>query len=155
MNNITIRTATPADLPTLLTFEQGVIEAERPYDCTLKEKVTYYDISELISQDHVQLLVAECDGQLIASGYAKILDAKPHRKHSQYAYLGFMYVDPEHRGKGLNKLIVDGLMDWSQSRGIDEVRLDVYDGNGAAVRAYEKAGFSKHMVEMRMSIKNS
>jgi len=36
MNQITIRKATFDDLATLFLFEQGVIEAERPFDSTLK-----------------------------------------------------------------------------------------------------------------------
>ena len=43
------RKATLDDLPVLLRFEQGIIEAERPMDPTLKEShITYYDISLLI-----------------------------------------------------------------------------------------------------------
>ena len=43
-----IRIATLKDLTVLLRFEQGVIEAERPFDPTIKEcEIPYYDISEL------------------------------------------------------------------------------------------------------------
>lgn len=35
--HILIRKATPADLETLLRFEQGVVQAERPFDPTLGE----------------------------------------------------------------------------------------------------------------------
>jgi ribosomal protein S18 acetylase RimI-like enzyme len=35
---------------------------------------------------------------------------------------------------------------------VAETRLDVYDGNTAAVKAYEKAGFSKLSIEMRMPL---
>lgn len=36
MTNFQIRTAIEADLPTLDAFEQDIVEAERPYDPTLK-----------------------------------------------------------------------------------------------------------------------
>jgi ribosomal protein S18 acetylase RimI-like enzyme len=159
MNALKIRPATLHDLPTLLGFEQGVINAERPFDVTIKpQHVIYYDIKEMIEQDHVHLLVVEIqnsDGnnQLIGSGYAKIKTAAPHLTHQQYAYLGFMSVAPDYRGQGINQKLIDALMNWSKTRGIDEIRLDVYNDNAGAVRAYEKAGFSKHMVEMRMSLK--
>jgi hypothetical protein len=32
------------------------------------------------------------------------------------------------------------------------MRLDVYYGNTDAIKAYEKAGFVKHMVEMRVGL---
>lgn len=153
MQEIIIRKATAADLPTLLEFEQGVIAAERPFDPTLKEgMIHYYDIAAMIKAPHIELLVAEAAGQLIGSGYARIEDAKPYVRFAQYAYLGFMYVVPSWRGKGVNKLIIDGLKTWAQSRGIVEMRLEVYYENESAIKAYEKRGFSKHMLEMRLPI---
>ena len=45
MSEVIVREATPDDLPILLEFEQGVIEAERPMDSGLKEgPINYYDI---------------------------------------------------------------------------------------------------------------
>ena len=69
-----------------------------------------------------------------------------------FAYLGFMFVREEHRGQGINKLIIQGLVDWTRTKGVNEMRLEVYDGNEAAVKAYEKAGFTKNLVEMRIRL---
>ena len=152
MNYIT-RIANLDDLPTLLEFEQGIIEAERPMDPTIKEgKITYYDISELITSDESEVFVVESDGNIVASGYAKIKDDRHYLKHKKMGYLGYMFVPEEHRGKGLNKLIVDVLLKWCKDHGIYEIRLDVYDVNAPALRAYEKTGFVKHMIQMRMDI---
>ena len=153
MDNLIIRKATHDDLPTLLLFEQGVITAERPFDPTLKkEKTHYYDLHQMISASHIELLVAEIDGKLVGSGYARIEDAKPYLQHKQHAYLGFMYVEPEYRGQGINKAIIEALEAWSISQGITEMRLDVYDINSFAVKAYEKAGFVKHLLNMRKGL---
>jgi ribosomal protein S18 acetylase RimI-like enzyme len=141
-------------MDTLLVFEQGVISAERPFDPTLKTGHThYYDIEKMISAPHIELLVAELNNELIGSGYARIEDARPYNQHVQHAYLGFMYVVPQHRGKGINKMIMDALAAWSASQNITELRLDVYHANDSAIRAYEKIGFSKHMINMRMGLK--
>lgn len=63
-----------------------------------------------------------------------------------------MYVDPEYFGNGINKKIIDELKIWALSRNINEIRLDVYSDNLAAVKAYEKAGLKKHLINMRMEI---
>lgn len=153
MNQITIRKATFDDLATLFLFEQGVIEAERPFDSTLKnDEIHYYDIEGMIRASHIELLVAESEGEVIGSGYARIENAKPYLKHGRHAYLGFMYVAPAHRGKGVNKKIMDGLKDWVRSQNITELRLDVYHDNISAIKAYEKIGFTKHMIEMRLGL---
>jgi len=152
MQDITIRKATLNDMETLLRFEQGVITAERPMDPTLGEDIHYYDLNELITAPHIELLVAEKAGKLFASGYARIESAKHYLKHDQYAYLGFMYVTPESRGQGINQLIINQLKAWSAAQGVTELRLEVYDTNLSAIRAYEKVGFGKHMIEMRMGL---
>lgn len=154
MEQITIRKASLKDIETLLVFEQGVICAERPFDPTLKTNHThYYDIEKLITAYDVELLVAEIGDELIGSGYARIENAKPYLQHAQHGYLGFMYVVPSQRGKGVNKMIIDALVGWSKAQQITELRLDVYHQNEAAIRAYEKCGFTKHMIAMRMGLK--
>ncbi len=156
MEEITTRQATINDLETLLRFEQGVISAERPFDPTLKEDPNhYYDIEELINASHIELVVAESGDEIIGCGYARIENAKPYLQHSQYAYLGFMYTDPHHRGKGVNKKVIDALRQWAKSQHILEMRLEVYHDNRTAIHVYEKAGFIKHMIEMRLGIQDS
>lgn len=148
-----VRPARIDDLKTLLLFEQGVIAAERPYDPTLKEDpITYYDVPELIQSPQAELLVAEVAGQLVGCGYAKIKSAKPNRKHSHFAYLGFMFVMPEFRGRGINLAILSGLQQWAAQQGITEFRLEVYHHNVTAIKAYEKAGFNPLMLEMRLKL---
>jgi len=61
-----------------------------------------------------------------------------------------MYTDPDYRGMGVNEAIVRALMDWSRSKKITELRLTVYHGNAPAIKAYEKAGFKGHILEMRV-----
>jgi ribosomal protein S18 acetylase RimI-like enzyme len=153
MDPITIRPASLQDLSTLLRFEQDVIATERPFDPTLgPDPLHYYDLHELITASHIQLLVAEYDQQVIGSGYARIETAKHYNRHPQHAYLGFMYVEPAHRGKGVNNMIIAALTEWARSRNIVELRLDVYYHNGSAIKAYEKVGFTRHKLAMRMGI---
>ncbi len=154
MEELRIRKAVFNDMETLRRFEQGVINAERPFDATLKKgDIFYYDIEGMIEASHIELLIAELNSQLVGCGYARIEKAKHYLQHPQHAYLGFMYVEPVYRGKGINKKIIDALKKWSLSQNIIEMRLDVYQDNISAINAYEKAGFTKHMIEMRMGIK--
>jgi GNAT superfamily N-acetyltransferase len=154
MDPIIIRKASLEDLDILLGFEQAVISAERPIDSTIKKgDIHYYDIKEMINAPNVEMVVAESDHEIIGSGYARIEHAKPYLLHPVYAYLGFMYVKPEHRGKGVNKKIIEALEQWVVSQNITEIRLDVYINNTTAIKAYEKTGFTKHMVEMRKGVR--
>ncbi|SRR5258706_3363917 len=150
MDQINIRKAILTDLPQLYVFEQNIIQAERSFDPTLKKEDThYYDLKEMISDPNVQLVIAELENKIIASGYARIENSKSYLQHKQHAYLGFMYVVPEQRGKGINKRIIEVLQDWAVSQNVSELRLEVYQGNIKAINAYEKIGFSKLIFEMR------
>lgn len=151
---ITTRTAKLEDLPTLLEFEQGIVAFERPYDLTLKdEKISYYDIKAMILSDEVEVIVAVDNEEVIGSGYARIETSKPYLKHQEFAYLGFMFVKNSHRGKGVNKLVIDALHAWVLSKNVYEVRLDVYAENPGAIKAYEKAGFKSLLVNMRTDLR--
>ena len=74
MNEVIIRPAELSDLETLLAFEQAIIEAERPFDSTIREgaDVHYYDLEDLIRSPDSEVVVAEIGSEIIASGYAKI-----------------------------------------------------------------------------------
>jgi len=157
MTNINLRQATKEDLEILLQFEQKVLEAERPFNASIKPvDASYYDLKGMTDDENTLLLVAYIDSQIIGSGYAQIRPSKiSSLNHSVHSYLGFMYVEPEYRGLGINKMIIDELIIWTKSQGILDVYLDVYEDNKAAVRAYEKVGFSKSLVEMKLSLENN
>ena len=152
---ITIRKATIEDLPVLFEFEQGVLRAERPMDETLKLKNTYYyDIPNLIEDSSVELVMAEINGIIAGCGYARIKKARDCFQFDQFSNLGFMFTKEDYRGKGVNKRIMNYLYDWSLSRGIYEVRLEVYPSNNAAIKAYEKVGMQATMHTMRIDLRN-
>ena len=155
MNDIKIREALPNDLEALLVFEQDLIKAERPFDPTVKpDPVYYYDLKAMLAAPHTKVVVAETENKIIASGYARIDKSKPFLKHQHHAYLGFMYVSPDYRGKGINKLIIDALKKWAASQNINEFRLEVYYDNTPAIKAYEKIGFSRYSLEMRFNLQD-
>lgn len=70
-------------------------------------------------------------------------------QHDYHAYLGFIYVAPEFRGKGISGRVIEELKKWARLQGIKEMRLEVYYQNISAIKAYEKFGFTRHMIEMR------
>ncbi|MDX2070849.1 MAG: GNAT family N-acetyltransferase [Haliscomenobacter sp.] len=153
MNPILTRPATVEDLDTLLHFEQGIVAAERPFDPTLKAgEIHYYDLKALILAPESEVIVATSGSEIVGSGYAQIRLAKDYNAHKRFAYLGFMYVKPEFRGRGVNGLVLEALTHWIKGQGIAEIRLEVYAENEAAKKAYEKAGFTPNLLEMRMNL---
>ncbi|WP_445385586.1 GNAT family N-acetyltransferase [Robiginitalea sp. IMCC44478] len=147
---IKIRPATLSDLPALREMEQGIIRDERPYDPTIRQDpVHYYDLPALIADPDCYFLVAEANQKLVSTGYVQKKTPRHYLDHEFYAYLGFMYTVPEQRGKGINGLLISDLKKWAREHGLKEFRLTVYENNLPAIRAYQKVGFSRHLIEMR------
>lgn len=155
MENITVRRASMDDLPMLLEFEQDLINAERPFEPTFTDgKFHYYDLQKMIENSDTEVVVAETDGKFVGSGHARIREGESYNNFEKYAFFGFMYSSPEHRGKGINKLIMNELFKWANARGLTEIRLQVYDENTPAIRAYEKVGFKKILTTMRLDTRD-
>jgi GNAT superfamily N-acetyltransferase len=91
-------------------------------------------------------------------GYASILDGSPRSWWAamnvgqpigclllspcgsccELTYLGLI---PEHRGRGLSRLIMEHALAWSRSNGIDKMTLAVDTRNVPAIRLYQAYGF--------------
>jgi GNAT superfamily N-acetyltransferase len=153
MKDIVVRKAALEDLATLNRFQQGIVDAERDFDPTIKGgAVQYYDIARMLTDNEIHFLVAEAGMRVVGCGYARIEAAKHYLKHSVHAYLGLMYVDLEYRGRAVNLAVIAALKDWSVSKGVSEMRLEAYRDNVAAIKAYEKAGFVPWVIEMRCQV---
>ena len=146
-----VRIATLRDINALEVFEQEIIKYERRYAPNLrKDPISYYDIKNLIERVDAQVLVAELNDELIGCGYALIKNSPSYKKPEKFVYLGFMYVSPINRGKGVNGLIVSELIKWAKIKNIEEIQLDVYSKNKSALKAYQKLGFNPDLLKMRL-----
>lgn len=153
MSNLIIREAQLADMPTLLKHEQDIIDFERSFNKDIKkENAKYYNLKSLITGSDSVVFVGEIDNEIIATGYALIKEGLAQFTYNKFTYLGFMYVSPAHRGKGVNAKIIEAAMDWSKTREVDLLRLEVYSENESAIKAYKKLGFETELQEMKLWI---
>ena len=153
MSTISIRIANLNDLETLLAFEQGVIKAERPMDSFLGQgTLSYYNIPELIAAKNSHLIVALAGKELVGSGYIKIEESSTYHKNTKHGYIGFIFVKPSFRGKRISGLILESLKKWGKEKDLKELRLDVYSKNTDALKSYNRFGFTKGLVNMKIDI---
>lgn len=153
--DILIRSASIEDLETLKTFEQEVITYERQFASNLKaDPIHYYDLGSLFENEESHIIIAEMDGNIIGSGYALIKASKPYKTPEKFVYLGFMYVIPSFRGRGINGMIIDNLIEWGKAKGHSDYQLDVYAENSYAISAYVKKGFQPYLLNMRLDLNN-
>lgn len=148
--DVIIRRAKHQDLPILEEFLQELITVERPMDPSLEQVmfIKYYELASFIESNTAELFVATVNGEIVGSGYGDIRQNKAHFAHSNYGYVGFMFVKEDFRGHGISSKVLDAIFDWFRSKGITETRLTVYQENPSAIRAYEKVGYKKNLIEM-------
>lgn len=153
---VTYRRARGADLPVLDRFQREIINAEQAFiPRRIDEEYRYYDLAPMLDAPDICVAVAEVNGELVGSGYAKKVRSKPYLQHRYHAYVGFMYTAEHCRGQGVAHGMLTYLGDWARTKGLDELRLDVFADNQRAIRAYATAGFQANTLEMRLALDDS
>jgi len=82
-------------------------------------------------------LVAVLDGADIGMVRGAPSGDDPHD-----AYLLSMWVDPDHRRRGVGEALVAALTAWARSAGFARLLLDVADHNAQAIALYTRCGFA-------------
>ena len=69
------------------------------------------------------------------------IDTKIKTRH--IAFIGSVYVQPQYRGRGIAKLLLEDIQNYAQSQGVEILSLTVAKDYVSAVNAYQKFGFIK------------
>lgn len=83
------------------------------------------------------MLVAEEEGRPVGLAFG-IFD----RENPKIGHVGGMWVEPAARGRSAGRALLDSAIAWGHSRSLDRLELWVTEGNVAATRMYERAGFT-------------
>jgi GNAT superfamily N-acetyltransferase len=150
---IEIRQAKLSDLDILKKFQGKLVDFERPLDPTIKNgDVGYYNLENKLKSSNVLFLIAEAGGKPAGCGFGEIMKSVKWSKHKYKGFIGMMFVEKEFRGKGIGGMIIERIVEWFRKEKINDVRLQVYEKNASAVKAYMKSGFKSHILEMRLEL---
>lgn len=125
--------------------------AEEPdaYTTTAEERAAEPDdwwVRRIAAPDGRAVAYGAWQGDELVGAAALEFSRKPRTAHD--ALLLGMYVRPESRGQGAAQALVQACIDHCAARGgIRHLKLTVTDGNAAAIRLYESAGFATWGVE--------
>src|SRR5262249_7156923 len=92
------------------------------------------------------ILVAEAHGDGYASAAVQGYDYTSLRGPA--GVLHDLIVEPQHRGHGVGRLILNAVLTYLTTRGAPRVVLLAAEGNQAAQRLFASMGFRRTMVEM-------
>jgi ribosomal protein S18 acetylase RimI-like enzyme len=70
----------------------------------------------------------------------------------RHAHIFLLYVDPEHRHRGIGSALITCAENWTRKRGDRQIGLQVFLSNKPAVNLYQKLGYQTHSLSMIKSL---
>lgn len=109
-------------------------------------------IKSTIESERGDILIAKENNQIL--GFALVQEQTTPPYHCfifhRYAYLMDLVVDPNQRGKGIGKALLNEVKNWAKIRKLEYVELSVLTQNKTAMELYEKMEFMECSRVMRM-----
>jgi len=140
----TIRTASPEDAAALFQLRASLRAEALP---TLLRHDRIYSVSE---EAAFLRTFAERENWIFLLAYDRSavvghleLSGGLHSQTRHVASLGMAVVEP-FRGRGIGTEMFSTAKDWALRTGILRLELEVFESNSAAIRLYERLGFSRH-----------
>ena len=142
-NTVTVRPLAGDEWPLYRTLRlRALQDAPSAFGSTLTREQAFKDedwawrLGLAATSGRDRPLVAELDGAAAGLAWAKF-DADDQ----QVVNLFQMWVAPEGRGQGVAAALLAEALAWARSRKARTMQLGVMDGNDAARKLYERAGF--------------
>lgn len=150
-----VRRATPADLALIGRLGALLVEEHYNFDPQrflaarpgTPEGYASFIGTQLEDPDKA-VLVADDNGDVIGYAYAAVEGYDYMALRGPAGVLHDIIVDPEHRGRGVGRLLLDAALEFFRSRGTPRVVLSTAEQNEAAQRLFTSMGFRRTMVEM-------
>lgn len=153
--SLIIRRATPADLPwigrlgALLVKEHYDFDPRRFLAAKQGTRESYASfMSTQLEDPDKAVLVADMDGHVIGYAYAAVEGYDYMALRGPAGVLQDVIVDPERRGRGVGRLLINAALEFFRSRGVPRVMLSTAERNEGAQRLFTSMGFRRTMIEM-------
>jgi ribosomal protein S18 acetylase RimI-like enzyme len=150
-----VRRATSADLPTIGRLGALLIEEHHGFDSRrflpVRDRTPMDYASWMGTQledPKIAVLAAEDGGNVIGYAYAAVEGYDWMALRGPAGVLHDLIVDPDHRRRGVGRLLLDAALAELKSRGAPRVVLSTAERNDAAQRFFDSVGFRRTMVEM-------
>ncbi len=102
-------------------------------------------LDELLDDGGSRVVVGTLDEAVIGFGMCHVVD---HGDQGRRGVLDVCYVEPEARGVGVGRLLLESLVSWLEARGCEGVDGVALPGDRGAKNFYESAGFKARMITM-------
>lgn len=103
-----------------------------------EQRLSESEWREFVSPSDTRVWFVETndDGEFVGMAFGFLDDP------SKTAYLGGMWVEPEHRRSRIGKRLVETVIEWGRARGAVRIELEVNELTTPAVSLYQACGFA-------------
>jgi ribosomal protein S18 acetylase RimI-like enzyme len=154
-SSISIRGATPADLTAIGRLGALLVQLHHDFDplrfiaATPQTALGYGSfLGTQLKEPTVVVLVAERGGEVVGYTYAGVEGNDYMSLRGPAGVLYDIIVDPDHRGNGVGRMLLEATLDILKARGAPRAVLSTADRNELAQRIFARAGFRRTMIEM-------
>ena len=154
-----VRRATPADLQRIGRLGALLVEAHYDFDPRrflaarpgTPEGYASFLGAQLEDPD-AAVLVADDNGGVVGYAFAAVEGYDYMSLRGPAGVLHDLIVDPEQRGRGVGRLLLDATLAFFRSRGVPRVVLSTAERNDGARRLFASMGFRRTMIEMTLEL---
>jgi ribosomal protein S18 acetylase RimI-like enzyme len=157
-----IRRAMTSDLPGLGRLGALLVEAHHELDSRrflAPNNRTPADYASFLGtkleDPDAAILVAEAHGDVIGYAYAAVQGYDYTSLRGPAGVLHDLIVEPQHRGRGVGRLLLKAVLTYLTTRGTPRVVLLAAEGNQAAQRLFASMGFRRTMAEMTRELEEA
>lgn len=137
MAEISIRPATREDAGLILRFIHALAVYEREPDAVVATEETILEHG-FGPKPYFECMIAECDGA--PAGFAFYFFDYSTWLGKPGLYLEDIFVDPEFRGRGIGRALLERLAQIALERGCARMKWEVLDWNEPAIEFYRAMG---------------
>ena len=136
-------------LGALLVEQHHAFDSQRFFAAGPRTPTDYASfLSTQLEGPNAAVLVADDHGQVIGYSYATVEGVDFMALRGPAGVLQDVIVDPQHRGRGVGRLLVHAALAYLKSRGAPRVVLSTAVRNEPAQRLFASLGFRQTMIEM-------
>lgn len=105
------------------------------------EKTMRRFLSDLARNTYAFLFVATVGDRTVGFVSGELREGSPAFQPKTWASVDDVFVEPDHRNRGIGRALIASVEGWARQRGANGVSLQVAAANGRGRRFYEGLGF--------------
>lgn len=119
----------------------------KPYTTKYNEQ----ELEDLLNDDSKPIFVYD-DGVVLGHAFCQINEVRNHAllQNVKTLYIDDICVDEKSRGKHVGKALYEYVRDYAQSIGCNNITLNVWEGNDAALSFYRNMGMKVQKTTMEV-----